>query len=119
MAREIQGKKYQSLKKADNFYRAELRLSSSDIGYQLKLRELNKNEACFFTKQDAMIFKKLEIGKKLEMKYWTGGKTKAVNCLKAKVKNITKRNQELLNGHYRVYLSLQGEKNWALTEKQF
>ena len=60
MAKEVQGKKYRSLKKADNFYRAELRLSSSDIGYQLKLVELNKIEACFFTKQDTIIFKKLE-----------------------------------------------------------
>ena len=40
------------------------------------------------------------------MKYWTAGKTKTIKFAKAKVKNITKQNQEPLDGHYLVYLSI-------------
>jgi hypothetical protein len=43
-------RKYKSLKKADDFYRAEIKLSKFDLIYQLKLRELNGNEACFLIK---------------------------------------------------------------------
>ena len=37
-------KKYHSLKKADDYYRAEIKLSESDLSYQLKLKELNGND---------------------------------------------------------------------------
>jgi hypothetical protein len=104
--RNTHGKKYQSLKKADDFYRAEIRLSKFDLVYLLKLRKLSGNEACFLIKQDSVIFNKLEVGKALEMKYWIAGKTKIVKFLKAKVKNNTKQNQELLNNHYLVYLRI-------------
>lgn len=97
---------YHSLKKADDFYRVEIKLSKFDFIYQFKLRELNGNEACFLIKEDSAIFNKLKVGNVLEMKYWTAGKTKTIKFAKAKVKNITKQNQEPLNGHYLVYLSI-------------
>ena len=106
MLRKTHEKKYQSLKKADDFYRAEIKLGKFDLVYQLKLRDLNGSVACFLIKQDSAIFNKLKVGKVLEMKYWSGGKTKIIKFVKAKVKNITKQNQELLNGHYLVYLSI-------------
>ena len=106
MLRNTHEKKYQSLKKVDDFYRAEIKLGKFDLVYQLKLKELNGSEACFLIKQDSAIFIKLKVGNVLEMKYWTGGKTKIIKFVKAKVKDITKQNQELLNGHYLVYLSI-------------
>jgi cell division septation protein DedD len=99
-------KKYHSLKKADDYYRAEIKLSESDLSYQLKLKELNGNEVCFLIKEDSSIFNKLEVGNVLEMKYWIAGKTKTQKFTKAKVKNITEHNQGLLNGQYLVYLSI-------------
>jgi hypothetical protein len=99
-------KKYQTLKKADDFYRAEIKLSKFDLIYQLKLRELNGNEACFLIKKDSAIFNKLKVGKVLEMKYWTAGKINTIKFVTAKIENITKQNQELFNSHYLVYLSI-------------
>lgn len=99
-------KKYHSLKEADDFYRAEINLSKVDLIYQLKLRELNGNEACFLIKEDSSIFNKLEVGDELEMKYWIAGKTKTQKFTKAKVKNITEYNEGLLNGQYLVHLSI-------------
>ena len=101
---------YRSLKKADDFYRAEIKMSKFDIVYLLKLKKLNRNEACFLIKRDSVIFNNLRAGKVLEMKYWTSGKTKIVKFKKVKVKNIEKQNQELLNGHYLVYLSIPTER---------
>ena len=99
-------KKYQSLKKVDGFYRAEIWLDKLDPAYQLKLAELRGNEASFLIKKDSSIFNKLVIGKALEMKYWTCGKTKTVKFTEAKVKNIVKHNQKLINDNYLVHLSI-------------
>ena len=63
-------------------------------------------EACFFVKQDSFIFDKLKAGKVLEMSYWTGENVKATKFVKARVKNIKKANQEILNGRYLVQLSI-------------
>ncbi len=108
---------YHSLKKADDFYRVEIKLSKFDFIYQFKLRELNGNEACFLIKEDSAIFNKLKVGNVLEMKYWTAGKTKTIKFAKAKIKNITKHNQEPLNGHYLVYLSIPKGYDQAMTEE--
>lgn len=97
---------YRSLKKADDFYRAELRLNRNDFFYLVKLKKINGSEACFFIKQDSVILDKIETGKVLTMKYWTGGAKRIVNCINCKVKNIEKQNQELLNGHYLVHISI-------------
>lgn len=99
-------KKYQSLKKVDGFYRAEIRLGKLDLAYQLKLEELRGNEASFLIKKDSSIFNKLEVGQALKMKYWTCGKTKTVKFTEAKVKNIVKHDQKLINDNYLVHLSI-------------
>jgi hypothetical protein len=100
------GKNYQSLKKEDNFYRAEIKLSEIELIYQIRLNYISGDEACFFIKQDSVIFDKLKAGKVLEMSYWTGVKTKASKFVKARVKNIIKQNQEILNGRYLIQLSI-------------
>lgn len=100
------GKKYQSLKKEDNFCRAEIKLSEFDLIYQIRLNYISGDEASFFIKQDSLIFNQLKAGKVLEMIYWIGGNTKATKFVKARVKNIIKQNQEILNGRYLVQLSI-------------
>jgi hypothetical protein len=57
-------------------------------------------------KKDSSIFNRLKVGKVLEMKCWTAGKINTIKFVTAKIKNITKQNQELLNGYYLVYLSI-------------
>jgi hypothetical protein len=99
-------KKYHSLKKEDNFYRAEIKLGEFDLIYQIRLNGINGDEACFFVKQDSFIFNKLKAGKLLEMSYWIGGNVKATKFVKARVKNIIQQNQESPNGRYLVQLSI-------------
>jgi hypothetical protein len=100
------GKNYKSLKKEDNFYRAEIKLSEFYLIYQIRLNYISGDEACFFIKQDSVIFDKLKAGKVLEMSYWNGRNTKATKFVKARVRNIIKQNQEILNGRYLVQLSI-------------
>lgn len=108
---------YRSLKKVDDFYRAEIRLNKYDFFYLVKLKQLNGNEACFFIRQDSVIFNKLKAGKALEIKYWTNGTTKTEKFIKTKVKNIEKQNQELLNGHYLIYISIPRSEDYAVTQE--
>ena len=63
---------YRSLKKTDDFHRAEIKLNKLELPYQLKLNALNANEACFLIKDDSTLFNKLEVGNVLEMKYYLG-----------------------------------------------
>ena len=100
------GKNYQSLKKEDNFYRAEIKLGEFDLIYQIRLNYISGDEACFLINQDSVIFDKLKAGKVLEMGYWTGRNTKATKFVKARVRNIIKQNQEIPNGRYFVQLSI-------------
>ena len=46
------GKNYKSLKKEDNFYRAEIKPSDFDLIYQIRLNDISGDEACFFIKKD-------------------------------------------------------------------
>ena len=69
---------YRSLKKTDYFHRAEIKLNKFKLPYQLKLKALYANEACFLIKDDSTLFNKLEVGNVLGMKYWTAGKTKTI-----------------------------------------
>lgn len=105
---------YRSLKKADDFYRAEIKLNRNDFFYLVKLKKLNGNEASFFVKQDSVIFNKIETGKVLKMKYWTSGATRTVKSIKGKVKKIEKQNQELLSGNYLVYISIPRSENYGI-----
>jgi Flp pilus assembly protein TadD len=99
-------KKCLSRKDGDNFCIAEIDLSKTDLIYQLRLRGLNGNKASFLIKEDSSIFEKLKVGNILEMKYWISGKTKTTKFTRAKVKSITKRNQEPFKDHHLVVLSL-------------
>lgn len=97
-------KKYHSLKKKDNFCRAEIKLGEFDLIYQIRLNDMSGDEASFFINQNSIIFNKLKAGKVLEMNYWTGENAKATKFIKARVKKIIKQNQEIPNGRYLVRL---------------
>jgi len=97
-------KKYHSLKKKDNFCRAEIKLGEFDLIYQIRLNDMSGDEASFFINQDSFIFDKLKAGKILEMNHWTGENAKAKKFIKARVKNIIEQNQEIPNGRYLVQL---------------
>ena len=106
--------KYQHLRKTDSHLRAEIKISSDDLGYQFKLREMNENHGCFFVSENSSVLKILSIGSVLEMKYWTAEKTKTVKYVSAEIKNISRQNHEPFKGHHKVGLSILKNKGLKL-----
>ena len=99
-------KKYQHLRKADDYFRAEIKISSNDLAYQFKLREIDEDHGCFFIRENSAVFKMLNVGTVLDMKYWTAEKTRRVKYVSAQIKDITRQNQNPFKGHFKVGLSI-------------
>jgi hypothetical protein len=86
--------------------RAEIKISSDDLGYQFKLRQIDDSQGCFFVNKNSSILSLLEVGSVLDMKYWTADKIRRVKSVRAEVNTIAKQNHEPFKGHYKVRLSI-------------
>jgi hypothetical protein len=98
--------RYIHLRKTDNHLRAEIKISSDDLGYQFKLRQIDDNRGCFFVNKNSSVLKLLDIGSVMDMKYWTADKTRRIKYVRAEINNISKQNREPFKGHYKVSLSI-------------
>ena len=97
---------YLHLRKSDSHLRAEIKISSDDLGYQFKLRQIDDSQGCFFVNKNSSILSLLEVGSVLDMKYWTADKIRRVKSVRAEVNTIAKQNREPFKGHYKVRLSI-------------
>jgi hypothetical protein len=97
---------YLHLRKTDSHLRAEIKISSDDLGYQFKLRQIDDNQGCFFVSKNSSVLKLLDVGSVMDMKYWTVEKTRRVKYVRAEINNITKQNHEPFKGHYKISLSI-------------
>lgn len=97
---------YLHLRKSDSYLRAEIKISSDDLGYQFKLRQIDDSQGCFFVNKNSSILSLLEVGSVLDMKYWTADKIRRVKSVRAEVNTIAKQNHEPFKGHYKVRLSI-------------
>ena len=98
--------KYRHLRKTDSHLRAEIKISRNDLGYQFKLQEIDEHYGCFFISKNSAVFNILNVGRVLDMKYWTAEKNRLVKYVSAQIKDITRQNQEPFKGHYKVGLSI-------------
>ncbi len=105
---------YLHLRKTDSHLRAEIKISSDDLGYQFKLRQIDDNQGCFFVNKNSSVLKLLDIGSVMDMKYWTADKTRRIKYVRAEINNITKQNHEPFKGHYRIGLSILKTKSLKL-----
>ena len=103
--------KYQHLKKADSYFRAEIKISRNDLGYQFKLQEIDEHQGCFFVRDNSAVLGMLNVGAVIDMKYWTAQKTRRVQYVSAQISNITRQNHEPFKGHYKVGLSILQTKD--------
>ena len=106
--------KYLHLRKSDSYFRAEIKISSDDLGYQFKLRQIDDHQGCFFVNKNSSILSLLEVGSILDMKYWTADKIRRVKSVRAEINNIAKQNHEPFKGHYKVKLSILETKGLKL-----
>lgn len=105
---------YLHLRKFDSHLRAEIKISSDDLGYQFKLRQIDDHQGCFFVNKNSSILSLLEVGSVLDMKYWTADKIQRVRSVRAEVNTIAKQNHEPFKGHYKVRLSIMKTKSLKL-----
>ena len=105
---------YLQLRKSDNHLRAEIKISSDDLGYQFKLRQIDNYQGCFFVNKNSSILSLLKIGSILDMKYWTADKIRRVKSVRAEINNIAKQNHEPFKGHYKVSFSILKTKSLKL-----
>ena len=105
---------YLHLKKTDSHLRAEIKISSDDLGYQFKLRQIDDKQGCFFINKNSSVLKLLEIGSVMDMKYWTADKIRRIKYVRAEINNITKQIHEPFKGHYKVSLSILKTKSLKL-----
>jgi hypothetical protein len=106
--------KYLHLRKSDSDFRAEIKISNDDLGYQFKLRQIDDHQGCFFVNKNSSILSLLEVGSVLEMKYWTTDKIRRVKYVSAEINNIAEQNHEPFKGHYKVKLSILETKGLKL-----
>ncbi len=106
--------RYLHLRKTDNHLRAEIKISSDDLGYQFRLRQIDDNHGCFFVSKNSSVLKLLDIGSVMDMKYWTADKTRRIKFVRAEINNISKQNHEPFKGHYKVSLSILKTKGLKL-----
>lgn len=105
---------YLHLRKTDSHLRAEIKISTDDLGYQFKLRQIDDNQGCFFLNKNSSVLKLLDIGSVMDMKYWTAEKTRRIKYVRAEINNISKQNHEPFKGHYKVSLSILKTKGLKL-----
>ena len=105
---------YLHLRKTDSHLRAEIKISTDDLGYQFKLRQIDDSQGCFFVNKNSSVLKLLDIGSVMDMKYWTAEKTRRIKYVRAEINNISKQNHEPFKGHYKVSLSILKTKGLKL-----
>ena len=105
---------YLHLRKSDSHLRAEIKISSDDLGYQFKLRQIDDYQGSFFANKNSCILRRLVVGSILDMKYWTADKIRRVKSVRAEINNIAKQNHEPFKGHYKVSFSILKTKSLKL-----
>ena len=105
---------YLHLRKSDSHFRAEIKISSDDLGYQFKLRQMDDDQGCFFVNNNSSILGLLEVGSELDMKYWTADRVQRVKSVRAEINSICKQNHEPFKGHYKVSFSILKTKGLKL-----
>ena len=106
--------RYLHLRKTDSHLRAEIKISSDDLGYHFKLRQIDDRRGCFFVNKNSSVLKLLDIGSVMDMKYWTPDKTMRIKYVRAEINNISKQNHEPFKGHYKVSLTILKTKGLKL-----
>ena len=98
--------KYRHLRKTDGHLRAEIKISRNDLGYQFKLQEIDEHQGCFFISENSAVLNILDVGRVLDMKYWTAERNRLVKYVRAQIKDISQQKQQPFKGHYKVGLSI-------------
>ena len=93
----------------DNYYSVQFSLNDMGPIYLFKLRSISLKGPCILVREDSSIFKQLEVGDILDMKFNPMELSVPNKLLKTKI--ISKNSHDLFTGHSLVGLSIVEEQN--------
>ncbi len=94
---------------AQKYHSVEFKVTDLGHLYQFKLWNTSSRGLCVLVREDSEVLKSLEVGKVLDMKYYTTDFSLPPEKLKTQIKHITKEDQGRFRGHYMVgLLALKG-----------
>jgi hypothetical protein len=93
----------------DNYYSVQFSLNDMGPIYLFKLRNISLNGPCILVKENSSVFKQLEVGDILHMKFNPMELSVPNKLLKTKI--ISKNSHDLFTGHSLVGLSIIEEPN--------
>ena len=93
----------------DNYYSVQFSLNDRGPIYLFKLRDISLNGPCILVREDSSVFKQLEVGDILQMKFNPMELSVPNKLLKTKI--ISKNSHDLFTGHSLVGLSIVEEPN--------
>jgi len=105
-------RRYQPIKKVDQYYSVEFSLSGCPFVYQFKIRKVSLKEICVLVREDSDLLNHLKVGDILNLKYYTTNSFWPVEYLKTEITYIRKNNKERFIDLCAVGLSILENKNF-------
>jgi hypothetical protein len=90
----------------DKYYSVEFLLKDCAYVYQFKIWNLISKGICVLVKEDSELLKRVKVGDRVKLKYYTTDSLKPVEFLQTEIKHITKDEQGRFKGVYLMGLSI-------------
>jgi len=111
MTNKAEERRYQPIKRVDQYYSVEFSLSGCAFVYQFKIRKVSLKEICVLVREDSDLLNHLKVGDILNLKYYTTNSFRPVEYLKTEIRHISKNDKERLRGLCVVWLLILENKN--------
>jgi hypothetical protein len=86
----------------EKYHSVEFKVKEQGSLYQFKIWNISSKGMCLLVREDSEVIEELEVGKIINMKYYTTDFSTAPEELKTEIKHITKEDQGRFQGHYFV-----------------
>lgn len=88
----------------EKYHSVEFKVQEQGNLYQFKIWNLSAKGMCLLVRDDSEILSDLEVGRVLDMKYYTTDFSQPAEALKTEIKHITKEEEGRFKGHVLVGL---------------
>ena len=86
----------------EKYHSVEFKVKDQGNLYQFKIWNISSKGMCLLVREDSEVVEELEVGKVVDMKYYTTDFSKPPEKLKTEIKHVTKEDQGRFKGHYFV-----------------
>ena len=97
-------KRSEPRRELDKYHSVEFKVVEQGSLYQFKIWNISAKGMCLLVREDSEILKDLDVGRVLEMKYYTTDFSQPPEELKTQIKHVTKEEEGRFKGHVLVGL---------------